>query len=57
MDELKNELEEALRGIDHPAPRSKLITIAHQNGASSAVINRLNEFPETADFLNEKATA
>lgn len=54
MDELKKELEEALRGIDYPAPRGKLITIAHLNGASAAVINRLNEFPETADFLNEE---
>ena len=53
MDDVTNELEQALRGLDYPAPRAKLITKALENGASSAVIRRLEEFPETADFLNE----
>ena len=50
-----SELEAALRGLDFPAPRAKLLTIAHLNGASPAVIDRILELPETADFLNEDA--
>ena len=49
------ELEAAFEGLDYPAPRAKLLTIAHLNGASAAVINRILELPETADFLNEDA--
>ena len=48
-----NELEAALQGLDYPAPRAKLLSIAYQNGASPEVVNRLLELPETADFLNE----
>ena len=48
------ELEAALRGLDYPAPRAKLLTVAHLNGASREVVNRIEEFPETADFLNEE---
>lgn len=50
-----SELEAALRGLDYPAPRAKLLTVAHLNGASREVVNRIEEFPETADFLNEEA--
>jgi hypothetical protein len=49
------ELEAALHGLDYPAPRAKLLSVAHLNGASPAVISRILELPETADFLNEEA--
>ena len=49
------ELEAAFQGLDYPAPRAKLLTIAHLNGASAAVVSRILELPETADFLNEDA--
>ena len=48
------ELEAALRGLDYPAPRAKLLTVAHLNHASREVVNRIEELPETADFLNEE---
>lgn len=54
MDDLRHELEDALRGLDYPAPRAKLIERALANDASPAVIRRLNELPETADFVNEE---
>jgi uncharacterized protein DUF2795 len=47
------ELEAAFRGLDYPAPRAKLLTVAHQNGAASSVVDRILALPETADFLNE----
>lgn len=50
-----NELEAALHGLDYPAPRAKLLSVAYLNGASPAVVNRILELPETADFLNEEA--
>ena len=46
------ELEAALRGLDYPAPRAKLLTVAHR--ASPEAISRILELPETADFLNEE---
>lgn len=49
------ELEAALHGLDYPAPRAKLLTFAHLNGASPEAISRILELPETADFLNEEA--
>jgi hypothetical protein len=49
------ELASAFQGLDYPAPRAKLLTIAHLNGASPAVVDRILELPETADFLNEDA--
>ena len=49
-----DELETALRGLDYPAPRSKLLTVAALNHASVDVMNRLLALPETADFLNEE---
>jgi hypothetical protein len=52
---MREELEAAFQGLDYPAPRAKLLTIAHLNGASAAVVNRILELPETADFLNEDA--
>jgi hypothetical protein len=47
------ELEAALRGLDYPAPRSKLLTVAALNHAPARVVNRILELPETADFVNE----
>ena len=49
------ELEAAFRGLDYPAPRAKLLSVADANGASPAVIERILALPETADFLNEEA--
>ena len=47
------ELEAALHGLDYPAPRAKLLSVAYQNGASPEIVSRILELPETADFLNE----
>ena len=47
------ELEAALHGLDYPAPRAKLLSVAYQNHASPEVVSRILELPETADFLNE----
>ena len=52
-DPITKELEEALRGLDYPAPRAKLVTVALANSASPAVVRRIMELPETADFVNE----
>jgi hypothetical protein len=49
------ELEAAFRGLDYPAPRAKLLSIADANGAAPAVIERILALPETADFINEDA--
>jgi hypothetical protein len=49
-----SELEAAFRGLDYPAPRAKLLTVAHLNRASREVVTRLEQLPETADFLNEE---
>jgi hypothetical protein len=54
MGDIIKDTEDALRGLDYPATRSKLITVASLNNAPAAVIDRLNQFPETADFLNEE---
>jgi len=51
---MTSELEAALHGLDYPAPRAKLLTVAHLNGASRDVIHRIETLPETADFLNEE---
>ena len=51
----REELEAAFRGLDYPAPRAKLLTFAYQNGAAAAVVDRILELPETADFLSEDA--
>ena len=48
------ELEDALRGLDYPAPRGKLVATALANGASPEAVRRILELPETADFLNEE---
>jgi len=53
-DPTTKELEDALRGLDYPAPRAKLVTIARANGASPAAVRRILELPETADFVNEE---
>jgi len=55
MADLRQELTAALHGIDYPATRNKLITVALENGASRDVIDRISAFPETADFLNAAA--
>ena len=52
-DVLVKELEVALQGLDYPAPREKLLSVARLNGAPPEVVNRLRELPETADFINE----
>jgi hypothetical protein len=49
------ELEAAFHGLDYPAPRAKLLTVAYQNDAPPSVVDRILELPETADFLNEDA--
>ena len=48
------DMERALSGLDYPAPRNKLIARALENRAPQAVIDRLLEFPETADFPDEE---
>ena len=51
MDSLDEQLQAALRGLDYPATLSKLLTVALQNGASPAVIERLRN-SHTPDFVN-----
>ena len=53
-DPTTKELEDALQGLDYPAPRAKLVTTALANGASPAAVRRILELPETADFVNEE---
>jgi len=55
MNDSQRDLEAALRGLDFPATRSKLITVARENQAPASVIERLLQFPETADFPDEDA--
>jgi hypothetical protein len=55
MSDLTDDLERSLRGLDYPATRNKLLTVAVENGAPQAVVDRLLEFPETADFVDEDA--
>ena len=52
LDMAQNDIQQALRGLDFPAPRNKLIAKAVENGASIDVIDRIRELPETADFHN-----
>jgi hypothetical protein len=47
----RSDLEHALRGLDFPAPRNKLVAKALENQAPVDVIERIRELPETADFL------
>ena len=54
QDSTTKELEAALHGLDYPAPRAKLLSLAHLNGAPPEAISRILELPETADFLNEE---
>lgn len=51
-DMAQTDIQQALRGLDFPAPRNKLIAKAVENGASIDVIDRIRELPETADFHN-----
>ena len=50
MDDLLQELENALRGLDYPAPRGKLMSKALENAAPQAVFDRIRQLPESADF-------
>ena len=52
--DLKHDIEAALHGLDYPATRNKLVSLALQNGAPRAVVDHLLTLPETADFLNEQ---
>jgi hypothetical protein len=54
MSDFTDDLKEALRGLDYPAPRNKLLMRAFENDAPPAVIDRIRALPETADFLNEE---
>ena len=51
MDDFKEQLQLALRGLDYPATIGKVITVALQNDASPAVVERIRN-SNTADFLN-----
>ena len=53
-DPTTKELEDALSGLDYPAPRAKLVTTARANGASPEALKRILELPETADFVNQE---
>jgi hypothetical protein len=53
-DPTPDEFATALRGLDYPAPRSKLLTLAALNHAPARVVSRIMELPETADFINEE---
>ena len=46
----KAALEHALRELDYPAPRDKVLEIAMMNNAPGAAIDAIRELPETADF-------
>lgn len=48
--ETKAALETALKDLDYPAPRSKLIEVARINHAPPSAIAALLTLPETADF-------
>ena len=43
-------LQDALRNLDYPAPREKLIELAKENNAPRRALELLLELPETADF-------
>jgi hypothetical protein len=51
VDSLHEQLRDALRGLDYPATLSKVLTVALQNGAAPAVIERLRN-SHRGDFLN-----
>lgn len=50
-----SELRDALRGLDFPAPRNKLIAKALENGAPAEVIDRIRRLPETGDYHDPEA--
>jgi len=43
-------LQEALRDLDYPAPRGKVVELAKANNAPPRAIEAILELPETADF-------
>ena len=43
-------VQDYLAGLDYPAPRTKLIAVANENGAPPEVLAELQRLPETADF-------
>lgn len=48
---MNEQLQAALRGLDYPATLSKVLTVALQNGAPPAVIERLRH-SHSSDFVN-----
>lgn len=46
----KAALERALRDLDYPAPRDKVLEIAKMNNAPAQAILAIEQLPETADF-------
>ena len=46
----KTALENALRDLDYPATRGKLVELANENKALGHAIAAILELPETADF-------
>jgi hypothetical protein len=48
----KAALETALKDLDYPAPRNKLIEVARINNAPPTAVAALRTLPETADFPN-----
>jgi uncharacterized protein DUF2795 len=46
----KTALELALRELDYPAPRNKVLEMAKMNDAPRRVLEAIMELPETADF-------
>ena len=46
----KTALQDALRNLDYPATREKLVELAKENNAPRDAITAILELPETADF-------
>jgi hypothetical protein len=47
-------VQDYLDGIDYPAPRTKLIAIANENGAPPEVIAEIQRLPESVDFRSQE---
>ena len=46
----KTALQDALRDLDYPATREKVVELAKENNAPRDAIAAILELPETADF-------
>ena len=46
----KTALQDALRNLDYPATREKVVELAKENNAPRDAITAILELPETADF-------